>query len=174
MTSSTTSIGLGSMIAADLRMSIGYAEKLCLDIPPDTFGHIPIKNVNHPLFNIGHLGLYAENTLGLIGREDLALKIDPGQVELFKNGAPCLEQDGCYPSKDRVLKNFVDRYKILADELPRVTDEFFTRPNPMSGQLPEMLPTVGAVVMFMCGSHLQMHLGQISVWRRVMGMGSCM
>jgi len=27
--------------------------------------------------------------------------------------------------------------------------------------------------MFMCGSHMQMHLGQISAWRRVMGMGSC-
>jgi len=45
--------------------------------------------------------------------------------------------------------------------------------NPMGGRMSEMFPTMGSAVMFMCGSHMQMHLGQISAWRRVMGMGSC-
>jgi hypothetical protein len=34
------------------------------------------------------------------------------------------------------------------------------------------MPTVGAAVNFMLGGHLQMHLGQVSAWRRAMGLGS--
>jgi hypothetical protein len=44
----------------------------------------------------------------------------------------------------------------------------------MGGRMSEMLPTLGAAMMFMCGSHLQMHLGQVSSWRRAMGLGSAM
>ncbi|MCE9618299.1 MAG: DinB family protein [Planctomycetes bacterium] len=173
-TSTATTVGVGSMISFNLRMAMTYAEKLCADIPADKFGHIPMKGVNHPLFCIGHLGLYAERALTLIGREDLARKVDPKQEELFKNGAPCLEQDGRYPNKDAVLKNYMERYKVVADALPEVSDETFARANPMGGRMTEILPTIGAATMFMCGSHLQMHLGQISAWRRVIGMGSCM
>jgi len=172
-TATTTSVGIGSMIAPGLLYGISYAEKLCKDIPADKFGHCPMKDVNHPLFYIAHLGLYAERILEMIGRKDLANPIDPKQDEFFKNGAPCLEQTGQYPNKDVVLKNFLERYKLVAATLPSVSDETFLQANPMGGRMAEMFPTMGSAVMFMCGSHMQMHLGQISAWRRVMGMGSC-
>jgi hypothetical protein len=171
-TTTATTVGIGSMIAANLRMAIMYTEKLCADIPADKFGHMPCKGMNHPLFNIGHLSLYAERVLNMVGREDLARKADPKHEELFKAGSPCVEQDGRYPSKDAVVKQFMDRYKVVADALPKVSDEVFAKPNPSGGRMTEILPTVGAAVMFMCGSHLQMHLGQISAWRRAIGLGS--
>ena len=80
---------------------------------------------------------------------------------------------GHCPMKDVVLKNFLERYKLVAATLPSVSDETFLQANPMGGRMSEMFPTMGSAVMFMCGSHMQMHLGQISAWRRVMGMGSC-
>jgi len=85
-----------------------------------------------------------------------------------------VEQDGRYPGKDAIMKRFVERYNVVASALDAADDAVFTKPNPMGGRMSEMLPTMGAAVMFLCGSHMQMHLGQISAWRRAMGMGSIM
>jgi hypothetical protein len=35
-----------------------------------------------------------------------------------------------------------------------------------------MFPTIGGAVNFLLVGHVQMHLGQVSTWRRVMGLGS--
>ena len=166
--------GIGSMIAAGLRMAVGYGEKLCADIPEAKFGHMPSTGMNSALFNMGHLAIYPERILGMMGRQDLAVPLDAGWEELFKNGAPCVEQDGRYPGKEAILKRFVQRHQVVADALPSVSDSHLRAANPMGGRMAEMLPTVGAAVMFLCGSHLQMHLGQVSAWRRAMGMGSAM
>jgi hypothetical protein len=38
----------------------------------------------------------------------------------------------------------------------------------------EMFPHKGGLITFLCIGHMQMHLGQISAWRRIMGLGSAM
>ena len=40
MTTTATQTSIGSMIAAGLRMAIGYGQKLCADAPADTFGDL--------------------------------------------------------------------------------------------------------------------------------------
>ena len=174
MTTTATQTSIGSMIAAGLRMAIGYGQKLCADAPADTFGHMPPKGMNSALFNMGHLAIYPEKAFPLVGKPELAKPLPEKWEELFKNGAPCVEQDGRYPGKDAIVQRYVERYNALADALESVPDEVFQRPNPMGGRMTEMLPTIGAAVMFLCGSHLQMHLGQVSSWRRAMGLGSAM
>lgn len=166
-----TQTSIGSMIAADLRMAIGYGQKLCADVPEAKFGHMPSKGMNSALFNIGHLAIYPEKAFALIGRPELAKPLPEKWEELFKNGAPCVEQDGRYPGKDAVVQRYVERYGALADALASVPDEVFRGANPMGGRMSEMLPSLGAAVMFLCGSHLQMHLGQVSAWRRAIGLG---
>ena len=37
----------------------------------------------------------------------------------------------------------------------------------------EFPTTLGRLTKFMCCSHTMMHLGQVSMWRRAMGLGSC-
>ena len=174
MTTTATQTTIGSMIAAGLRMAIGYGQKLCADAPADTFGHMPPKGMNSALFNMGHLAIYPEKAFALIGKPELAKPLPEKWEELFKNGAPCVEQDGRYPGKDAIVQRYVERYNALADALERVPDEVLQQPNPMGGRMAEMLPSIGAAVMFLCGSHLQMHLGQVSSWRRAMGLGSAM
>jgi hypothetical protein len=174
MSTTATQTSIGSMIAAGLRMAIGYGGKLCEDIPADRFGRMPHPSMNSALFNMAHLAIYTERCLQMIGRQDLARPVDPVWEQCFRNGAPCVEQDGRYPSKDAILKHFTERYGVVAGALEAADDTVFTQPNPMGGRMSEMLPTIGAAVMFLCGSHLQMHLGQVSAWRRAMGMGGVM
>jgi len=161
------------LIVPSLRMSIGYAEKLVGDIPAEQFATLPAKNINHPAWCIGHLGLYADRVFELVGRPELASP-DPALVELFKAGTPCTDEPGRYPAKDVLVKRFKSRWELVATVLPEVSDEHFHAPNPMEGRMKEMLPTIGAAVTFLCASHHMMHLGQISVWRRLVGLGSVM
>ena len=53
-------------------------------------------------------------------------------------------------------------------------DETFLKPNPNEGRMKELFPTIGAAVTFYLGGHVQMHLGQISAWRRAMGLTAAM
>ncbi|MBM4112499.1 MAG: DinB family protein [Phycisphaerae bacterium] len=158
------------IVVPQLRLALGYAAKLVADVPADRFAHMPAPKVNHPAFNIGHLAIYPERVLEVVGRRELAAP-DERFVELFKAGTPCVEQDGRYPAKDEIMKRFNGRWELVAATLPEIPDERFAEANPLEGRMRELLPTIGAMVNFLCGSHLQMHLGQVSVWRRLMGLG---
>ncbi|MCL4211080.1 MAG: DinB family protein [Phycisphaeraceae bacterium] len=160
------------MIASGSR-ALGYGELLLKDIPADRFAHMPLPNMNHAAFNYGHLSIYPNRLLSMIGRDDLVVE-KPGFTDLFKAGSPCVEQDGRYPAKDVIASYYVDRYQALLKALEGVAEETFARPNPAEGRMRELFPTVGKAVNFLLGAHHMMHLGQVSAWRRAIGLGSAM
>ncbi len=162
----------GKIIAPGLRMTLGYADKLVQTIPAEKFSHMPRADLNSPGFCIGHLALYASTVAGMLGNKELG-DAPAGYGELFNHGLPCVDRPGFYPSKDALVAEFTKGWMKVADILPGVDEAVFAQANPMT-QMAEKLPTVGAMVAFMCLAHNQMHLGQISAWRRVMDLGSAM
>ncbi|MDA0213973.1 MAG: DinB family protein [Planctomycetota bacterium] len=162
----------GKIIAPGLRMTLGYADKLVQTIPAEKFSHMPRSDLNSPGFCIGHLALYASAVAGMLGNKELG-DAPAGYGELFNHGLPCVDRPGLYPSKDALVAEFTKGWTKVADILPGVDETVFAQANPMT-QMADKLPTVGAMVAFMCLAHNQMHLGQISAWRRVMDLGSAM
>jgi hypothetical protein len=165
-----------SFVLDCLRITLGYAEKLVKDIPAEQFAHMPHPTMNHPAFCLGHLSLYPNKVLGLLGVEQAPphrlphRPNPPGWDELFEMGALCVEQDGRYPSKDEIIGHYTERHRAAAEALKDVSDETLARQNPIEGRFREMCPTVGAAVNFMLNNHQMLHLGQISAWRRAMGL----
>ena len=170
-TSTATANSTGSMIASSLALSLRYTDDLVKTIPAERFCEMPTKDMNHPAFCVGHLAIYANRVLEMIGRADLKIAMPFGD-EHFKNGAPCVAQDGRYPSKDVICDTFTKGWSNVLKALPEVDDAVFARENPAEGRFKEMFPTVGGAVNFLCGGHNMMHLGQISTWRRAAGLGS--
>jgi hypothetical protein len=160
-----------TVVLPGAELSLGYASELCKTIPADVFNKMPSKDFNSPAFNIGHLATYPNNVLGMIGRGDLVKPL-PFSADLFKQGASCVDQPGLYPSKDVLMSSFDEGYRRVIDAVRGCDDSVFERVNPIEGRFRELMPTVGAAVNFMLGGHLQMHLGQVSAWRRAMGLGS--
>lgn len=156
-----------------LARSVGFAEKLLTDIPADKFAYCAVKGASHPAFIIGHLCLYPNRIFTLIGRTDLVVE-RAGWPELFQAGAPCLDDATKYPSKTELVKAFNDGWNKVLEVLPTVSDSVLARDNPIEGRFREIFPKVGTAVMFLCTSHMMMHLGQISTWRRAIGLGSAM
>ncbi len=168
----------GRTIAAAGAFSVHYGEGMLKGVNPHNAarfaapGGIPI-NSNHPVFVYGHLAIYAANMANLLAIAPLAAT-PAGWEDLFKNGVECRDDKlaTIYPSLETVSKNYLGGYRHILDAVANASDETLNKPNPMGGRMTEMLPTIGAAVNFLLTGHPMSHLGQLSAWRRAMGLGS--
>jgi len=171
--SNPTALRMADIMLHGLKRSLGYGELLLKDIPADKFAHMPHPTMNHPAFIIGHLSLYPNRLFTMLDRKDL-VKDKPGYPELFQAGVQCVEQVGRYPKKDEIVSFYVERYTAISNFLPSLDDEVFSRENPMEGRMREVFPQIGLACNFLLNNHHMMHLGQVSAWRRCIGLGSVM
>jgi hypothetical protein len=72
---------------------------------------------------------------------------------------------------EQVVDFFHEGHRMLSGALRSTPNEVFDRPNPAEGRMAELFPTLGSVQTFYCGGHMMMHLGQMSAWRRMEGLG---
>jgi hypothetical protein len=172
-TDATTTGTIAEYLLVPFRRTLVYADLLVNDIPADKFAYMPVPTLNHPAFNMGHLSLYPNRIFVMIGQPELVVE-KPGYSDLFRAGVACVADKGQYPRKDDILEYFRERYAVLNDVIAQTPDEVFARENPLEGRMREIFPKVGIGVNFMLNNHLMSHLGQISAWRRVIGLGSVM
>ncbi|MGI9013649.1 MAG: DinB family protein [Phycisphaerales bacterium] len=167
--SARSTITLASLIEAPLRLALEYGKQLAADIPAAAFTTMPHATMNHPAFCFGHTSIYGDRMLSLLGRDDL-VQPRPTYTELFQFGAVCANDASIYPPKDDIMAYYIERYTAVADALPDVPDDKLAHPNPGSGRMKELLPTIGQMVNFLAGAHHMVHLGQVSAWRRAMNL----
>lgn len=170
---STSTNPISAAIAVSAERTAGYAHALLDPIPDPVFAHLAHPEINHPAFVVGHLSLYLNASLDLIGKSELAEPF-PFDEATFKDGAACVEQDGRYPAKDALLSYFFRHFATVLRAVEATPIERFAMENPMGGRMKEFFPTVGIAVNFLLNNHMMMHLGQVSAWRRLMGLGSAM
>lgn len=171
---------LGEILARIGEMSYGMAELQLKDVTPAMFARKPNLggreiDTNHPAFVYGHLAIYPTMLMGMLGLDAAKAPKPAGFDELFSAGKPCLDDPSgtIYPAMDTIVKVFMANHRVLLDALPGVPDATFAGDNPRE-QSRKRFPTVGDAVGFMVGSHMMMHLGQVSAWRRCMGLGPVM
>ena len=98
----------------------------------------------------------------------------PVDPETVGSGSECLSDASKYPTKDEILPYFTERYETVAAVIEGMSAEDLAAENPMEGRFRESFPTVGSAVAFMMNNHIMMHAGQVSAWRRSIGLGSVM
>ena len=166
----------GSGILAPLcKFSLNYGEVLLKDVKPGDFAKKPEGiDTNHPAFIYGHLAIYPERLLELIGKNELA-QPDAKFVDLFAAGKPCLDDPNraIYPAMDAILSRFRSRYEALLPVLAECKDEVFEKSNP-NERMRDRLPTIGLACTVLVSGHMMMHFGQMSAWRRCVGLPSAM
>ena len=168
---------IGPMIAASARLGLGYAERLLKDVTPQQFARFAaigdtVIESNHPAFIYGHLSLYAPRVIEQVGGD--ASKFLPSEEfnKLFSHEAKCVDDpDGSiYPPMDEVTTALLDGYRAAANALEIADDDVFTVENPNEAMRAKF-PTKGAMHAFYIGGHFMLHIGQMSAWRRAMGLG---
>lgn len=168
---------IGQMIAASASRTPLYAERLLKDIPAASFARLArpgglVVQSNHPAFIVGHLSLYPALILAQLGRPAGDAAPPPGYESLFKAGVACQDDpDGrIYPAMDELTTFFYRSTQTAMGAVAEASDAQLLAPNPAEGRSRELCPTIGAVIGFYLNGHAMSHLGQLSAWRRMMGM----
>lgn len=162
----------------------GFSEKVLVGIRPEQFARKPrfetvggprVVDCNHPCFVFGHLSLYPSRIAMFLNVDAAGLDAPTGFEALFKAGVDCQDdvEGKIYPAMETVTRAFFQSYDRLYERMARVDDAVLLREVPEE-RYRQFFPTVGAAAGFMLTSHIMMHMGQVSTWRRCFGLPSAM
>lgn len=168
---------IGDMIADSLKLGIGYAGKLIAGISHNEFSQFArvdgrMVESNHPAWVYGHLSIYAPRVINELGGDSSVLQIGDEWMELFSAKSKCLDdpEGKIYPAMDQIVAKLFDGYRAAEQILRDTSDETFAQPN-SNATLQSRFPTLGSMHCFYVGGHFMLHMGQISAWRRMTGLG---
>jgi DinB superfamily len=156
----------------------GYMDRLLKDVTPAMFARQPHVNgkhiqCNHPAWVYGHLAIYTQNCMESL-KMPVGITARPaGFEDLFKDGVDCKDDAAgtIYPAMDVVVGHFKKSHAAVIAALPDASDELFNLPNMRDGKVSPNFPTMGSMLTFLLLGHTMVHAGQVSTWRRCMGLG---
>jgi hypothetical protein len=148
------------------RFLMGYARMLIGDIPDERMVEQPFPGVNHPAWNLGHLAWSTDRGRWLLGLEP---EFPSEWTTLFGFGSKPTASRGDYPSRDELIGAVERGFERLREQVAAATPEQLETPSPNS-RTKEALPTVQDGLVLLLTGHLGAHLGQLSMWRRMIGL----
>lgn len=149
--------------------SLRYALALLDDLTDEQMLLQPGGNMNHPAWVLGHLSLYYPIVPALLKGGDFE---DPADNERFGfRGCGPQADPKLYGSKASQLRRMTEGHEAVAQSLLTATAEQFQRP-PSLPRWAEMYPTVEFMLPDLLLLHENVHIGQLSFWRRAAGLPS--
>ena len=145
---------------------IGYCRRLMADIPDERLVEQPLAGVNHPAWVLGHLAWTADRAVEMLGGRS----VQPAEwASPFGRGSVPSSTRAAYASKDELLRAVEEGYQQLRQRVASASPEQLSAPttNPLAK---ETLPTLKELVAFLLSGHMGVHLGQLSMWRRMVGL----
>lgn len=159
------------------QMGMMYAERLLAGVTRENYARLASPGgeaiqSNHAAFVLGHLCLYPSKVLTTLGRPFGESAVPESYEELFSPGAECRDDAGgtIYPPLEELVHHFQRGHRAALAALHDTEDSVLHAENPNGGRSRELFPTVGAAINFYLTSHVMTHLGQMSAWRRAIGL----
>jgi hypothetical protein len=146
--------------------SLGYLREQVADLSDRQMTFQPEGVPNHPAWTIGHLVFIAQAIGGVAGLESW---LNAEWVRLFGPGSTPISDAGAYPSKETLLAALNDAEERLADAIRDLDEAALDRPFP-DPAYKDIFPTVRHAFTQVLIGHTSFHVGQISVWRRAVGL----
>lgn len=137
----------------------------------ETAGGLVIIDTNHPSFICGHLGLYGARMFTFVGKDPGSVAAPAGWDALYKAGVQCEDdpKGTIYPAWDKVRAQLVSSLNATIEMFGTLDDSVLLRPMP-DEKARSFFPTIGLALNFMTTTHVSIHMGQLSAWRRCFGM----
>jgi hypothetical protein len=143
-----------------------FLRRLVADIDEAQMTAQPNGAPNHPAWIIGHLVFSCQAIGGEIGVEPWL----PEQwVASFTRGSTPVDERSAYPSKEELLAALDDGTARLRDRLAAMSGEELALPLP-DVRFHYRFPTLGHAIAHILAGHTALHAGQLTVWRKVMGL----
>lgn len=157
------------MLDSELKINqflLQYCRMLVGDIADERLADQPLPGVNHPAWILGHLAFSAARARGLLGSEK---ELPEAWTPLFGPGSKPSASRSDYPSKDDLLRAVEQGFERLRQQAAAASPEQLAQhsTNPYTK---DALPRTQDGVAFLLTGHLGVHLGQLSTWRRMVGL----
>jgi hypothetical protein len=146
---------------------VEFLQRLVIDVPEEMMTRQPHSAVNHPAWVIGHL-IYSFQLIG--GEMGLSSWLAPNWEQRFGTGSTPADALEAYPSKLELLELLSDAKQRVVRRVVELGIDGLSVPLP-DVRHRHVFPTLGHAVLHVLTSHAAVHVGQISVWRRVAGLG---
>ena len=153
-----------SEIGTNTIATIGYAKQILADIEDSSMCEQPL-GLNHPAWLLLHLATAADYAATLLGGAGVCPADWNAKADTKK---PLTQNRQDYPSKEVLLNTFESAFRNAADLYAKSSVEDLKKPQKL-GFFETELPTVGDMATFLIIAHTNLHLGQISAWRRATG-----
>lgn len=150
------------------RRNGAYALRLVGDLSDEQMLAQPVPGVvmNHPAWILSHLNVYAPLAAAMVRGEAFQ---DPLEARYGQKSSVSAD-----PAEYAPRQRLIDEYRRLHEDAERAVVEadprVFLEANPLA-RWREMHPTIGAMAVTLLVKHESAHLGQLSAWRRAMGLG---
>ena len=148
----------------------GYARQLVVDVPDEHWAEQPAPGLNHPAWILGHLTIAADYALQCVGAKATA---PDGWAAVFAPGTVPSPERGLYPAKADLLNAYEAAHGALAAAAASADPTLMAKPTPVE-PMKARFPTLGDLLAYVLTTHEAVHLGQLSAWRRVMGLKGVM
>jgi hypothetical protein len=153
------------------RRNQDYGERLLYDLTDEHMTMQPHgereRPVNHPAWAFSHMNVYLPVIQCVIRGERFE---DPMHHRFGMNSRPETEF-GIYGTRLRILADWSRGHEAVCELLQHCDNTLFGRSVHLE-RWTTVMPTAGVCLPYLMLNHENMHLGQISAWRRVLGLPS--
>jgi hypothetical protein len=146
--------------------ALDYLREQVEDVAPAGMVAQPHGIANHPSWVVGHLAHSCEMLGGVVG---LAPWLPQGWAARFGTGSVPVADASAYEPKAQALAILSDAQSRVTRAVGRLHDAFLDQPFPNPSHR-EVFPTVRHALTQVLVGHTAMHVGQLTVWRRAMGL----
>jgi hypothetical protein len=126
----------------------------------------PAGVVNHPAWVIGHLTFACQLRGEVAG---LSPWLPENWTSRFAPGSMPVADANAYETKDELLAILRDAQAQLTAAVERFDERRLDEPFP-GPSYREVFPTIRHALTQVLAGHVALHVGQVSVWRRAMGL----
>ncbi len=141
--------------------------ELVADLSDEQIVRQPAPGTNHPAWVLGHLLFVDGNFLALLGGQPP--RLEPNWKEVYGAGSTPVADQARYKPKQFYLDRMAKVHGQTLARLQSLTPADLAKPHPDPARR-ERFATLGHAVMLYGTWHEAYHAGQLSTWRRVLGL----
>jgi uncharacterized damage-inducible protein DinB len=158
---------LTSAILITWRRNSAYALRLVADLTDEQFTAQPIRGraLNHPAWVLSHLNVYAPICAAMLRGEAFE---DPIEHRYGQNSEVSADPVA-YRDRETLTAAYHGVHDDVEQALLAAPPEVFAAPTPLA-RWRTVHPTIGDMLVTLMVKHESGHLGQLSAWRRAMGL----
>jgi hypothetical protein len=163
--------GVATMIAEitnSYSLALDYLRRLVADVPEEMWARQAGGVVNHPAWVVGHL-VYSAQAIG--GEMGLAPWLAADWADRFGTGSVPLPERERYPSSADLLAARAEAQRRVLGRLAELGEAALAAPLP-DARHRATFPTLGHAVLHILTVHAAVHVGQVTAWRRAVGLGA--